>query len=107
MQGRGTYTWANGTRFEGEWRDGIQISGIKIGPDGTRVEIANGAVVESPQQAVARVKLEEERKAQEGRDRLAREARTRAAQARAAEREQARKNEQDAQDAQEKKPARQ
>lgn len=53
QQGQGTYKWADGTRFEGEWRDGKQFSGTEIGPNGTRVEFANGAVVKSPQQAAA------------------------------------------------------
>jgi hypothetical protein len=53
QQGQGTYKWADGTRFEGEWRDGKQFSGTEIGPNGTRVEFANGAVVKSPQQSAA------------------------------------------------------
>ncbi len=84
--GQGSFKWADGTRFEGEWRDDIKFSGSEVSPDGTRVEIANGTVVKSPQlAAAAQAKLEEEKKVQEGRDRLAREARERAAQARIAE----------------------
>ena len=52
-QGQGTYTWPDGTRFEGEWQDGKKFSGTQISADGTRVEIANGAVVKSLPQAAA------------------------------------------------------
>lgn len=109
IQGQGTFKYANGTRFEGEWRDNKPFSGTQISADGTRVEIANGEAVKSPQQAAAaQAKLEEEKKAQERRNWLEQEANKRAAQALANERKQARKkkrDEQDAQDAQDEKDA--
>lgn len=54
-QGRGTYTWSDGDRFEGEWRDNKPFNGAQINTNGTRIEIANGVKVESPQEAAARI----------------------------------------------------
>lgn len=55
MSGQGTYTWADGDRFEGEWRDDKKLNGTQINTNGSRINIANGAVVESPQQVTERV----------------------------------------------------
>jgi hypothetical protein len=55
QQGRGTQKLINGIHFEGEFLDGKPYSGTQINANGSRNNIAKGLVVESSEQAVARI----------------------------------------------------
>lgn len=60
--GKGTFTWSDGTKYEGEWNESKKVSGVETKADGSKIEIANGQVVKTPQQRAAEIGSEYDQK---------------------------------------------
>lgn len=62
MHGKGTFTGSDGTKYEGEWNESKKLNGVETKADGSKIEIANGQVVKTPQQRAAEIGSEYDQK---------------------------------------------